>query len=211
MLFRQWFMCNPACKQWKEVSLGNSPLSKLIGSGIEKFENEKIFLATADVQNWEIINEKTMVSYTTKPSRANMQPVKYSVWFAKKGGSRKILMFDNYSENIDDIILSTGFSGLKTTELSHNYIWCFVYSMKFQAIKDSLLSGTVQPDINNEGIESILILQPDNKILRKFNNIVKPLLIKNQYNKKQIRTLENLRDTLLPKLMSGELKVKNFS
>jgi len=136
-----------------------------------------------------------------------MQPVKFSVWFAKKGGVRKLLMFDDYPD-IDKYILSTGFSGLKTNELSHYYIWCFVLTKEFQEIKDSLVSGSVQPDITNEGIRQITILKPDNKTLMKFNEIVKPIFYKYQQNKLQIRTLENLRDALLPKLMSGEIKVK---
>ncbi|RKX64348.1 restriction endonuclease subunit S, partial [candidate division TA06 bacterium] len=41
-----------------------------------------------------------------------------------------------------------------------------------------------------------------------FTEIVRPIEVKIQANKQQIRTLEKLRDTLLPKLMSGEVRVK---
>ncbi|MFX7858444.1 restriction endonuclease subunit S, partial [Acinetobacter baumannii] len=41
-----------------------------------------------------------------------------------------------------------------------------------------------------------------------FNRLVKPWLCKIQKNTKQIKTLEKLRDTLLPKLMSGEVRVE---
>jgi type I restriction enzyme S subunit len=204
-LFRKWFI-EDAKEDWEEVSLGDSELSTIISSGIKKFENEKIYLATGDVQDTNITGG-TKITYENRPSRANMQPVKFSVWFAKKVGVRKLLMFDDYSD-IDKYILSTGFSGLKTNELSHYYIWCFVLTKEFQEIKDSLVSGSVQPDITNEGIRQITILKPDNKTLMKFNKIVKSIFYKYQQNKIQIQTLKKLRDTLLPKLMSGEVRVK---
>jgi len=204
-LFRQWFI-EEAEEGWEEVSLGNSNLAKIIKSGIDKFEGEKIYLATGDVNDTEIIGGNK-IKYNQRPSRANMQQVKFSVWFAKKGGVRKLLMFDDYSD-IDNIILSTGFTGLKTTELSHYYIWCYILTQEFQEIKDSFVSGSVQPDINNDGVLQIIIPNPDKNILVKFNNIVKPLFIKIQFNTNQICVLEQLRDTLLPKLMSGEVRVK---
>jgi len=204
-LFRQWFI-EEAKEDWEEVSLGNSNLAKIIKSGIDKFEGEKIYLATGDVNDTEIIGGNK-IKYNKRPSRANMQPVKFSVWFAKKGGVRKLLMFDDYSD-IDNTILSTGFTGLKTTELSHYYIWCFVLLDEFQEIKDSFVSGTVQPDINNDGVLQIMIPNPDEESLKKFNEIVRPLFTKIQANNNQIRTLEKLRNTLLPKLMSGKVRVK---
>jgi len=49
---------------------------------------------------------------------------------------------------------------------------------------------------------------PPKEQLEKFNKIITPIFDKILANKNQIRTLENLRDTLLPKLMSGEVRVK---
>ena len=51
------------------------------------------------------------------------------------------------------------------------------------------------------------IAMPDAETLKQFNQIIFPSLDKITYNLKQIRTLEKLRDTLLPKLMSGEVRV----
>ena len=136
-----------------------------------------------------------------------MQPVEFSIWFARKGGVRKIIMFDKFSKNIESTILSTGFSGLKTTKESHYYIWCFVFNYRFQKIKDNLISGSVQPDISNDGIKKIKILMPKPKLLNNFNHQVEPLFAKIQTNQTQIQTLENLRNSLLPKLISGKVRV----
>jgi len=48
---------------------------------------------------------------------------------------------------------------------------------------------------------------PTEKLVIDFNSHVKPLFKKVNQNKTQIRTLTTLRDTLLPKLMSGEVKI----
>jgi type I restriction enzyme S subunit len=208
-LFRQWFIeptKDGLPDGWEEVSLGDSDLSKIIPSGIKKFEGFKTYLATGDVEG-TLIKGGVEITYNNRPSRANMQPEKYSVWFAKKEGVRKLLMFDDYS-NTDKYILSTGFTGLKTNELSHYYIWCFILSEDFQDIKDSLVSGSVQPDIPNEAVLQIFIPRPPNEILLSFNEKVKPLFSKIQFNTSQIQTLEKLRDTLLPKLMSGKVRRK---
>ncbi|MBP6064153.1 MAG: restriction endonuclease subunit S [Bacteroidales bacterium] len=45
--------------------------------------------------------------------------------------------------------------------------------------------------------------------MNNFRIQTEPLFIKIKNNQKQIRTLEKLRDTLLPKLMSGEIRMKN--
>jgi type I restriction enzyme S subunit len=46
-----------------------------------------------------------------------------------------------------------------------------------------------------------------NAKLQEFNRFLMPIILKTRANQIQIRTLEKLRDTLLPKLMSGEVRV----
>jgi type I restriction enzyme S subunit len=50
---------------------------------------------------------------------------------------------------------------------------------------------------------------PEGSKLSEFNSVVVPALKKINYNLEQLRTLEKLRDTLLPKLMSGEVRVQH--
>lgn len=204
-LFRKWFI-EEAEDDWEGVPLGDSTLSTIIKSGINFFEGAKFYLETNDVNNTDIVGG-IPVTYADRPSRANMEPVVYSVWFSKKQGTRKLLMFDEYSKYTNKLILSTGFTGLKTTELSHYYIWCYVMSPQFQKIKDNLVTGSVQPDITNDNVKKIIIPKPDNETLLKFNSVVKEFFYKISLNQVQIRTLTQLRDTLLPKLMSGEVRV----
>ena len=52
-----------------------------------------------------------------------------------------------------------------------------------------------------------MVLKPEDETLIKFNQIVENYFHKISINRKQISVLERLRDTLLPKLMSGEVRV----
>ena len=63
------------------------------------------------------------------------------------------------------------------------------------------------PRTDWETLKNYPISIPDIESLYNFNKVVLPSLEKMTYNLKQIRTLEKLRDTLLPKLMSGEVRV----
>ena len=58
--------------------------------------------------------------------------------------------------------------------------------------------------------ESKIFLIPPVEVAKKFSKIAKPILEKIQHNKEEIKTLENIRDTLLPKLMTGKIRVKGY-
>ena len=56
--------------------------------------------------------------------------------------------------------------------------------------------------------KSLEVIKPPKEIRLKFDNKVIPMFEKIKINSKQIQTLENLRDTLLPKLLRGEVRVE---
>lgn len=67
--------------------------------------------------------------------------------------------------------------------------------------------GTATLNLNTGNFSKIEIPFPKEKLLVQFNSEVEPLFDKIYSNQSQIRTLEKLRNTLLPKLMSGEIRV----
>jgi len=68
--------------------------------------------------------------------------------------------------------------------------------------------GTVFGSIGKENFKKLDCFIPPIEMILKFEENAKPFDDKIISNTKQIRTLEKLRDTLLPKLMSGEVRVK---
>ena len=93
-----------------------------------------------------------------------------------------------------------------------NSFYTYTY-FKMKSLMDEIKqfndSGTVFGSINKTDFQNMDILIPPNNRIIKFQNEVKPMddkIIKNTF---QIKTLENLRDILLPKLMSGEVRINN--
>ncbi len=215
-IFKEWFGKYSVDRPeefpqgWRVENIGEKNFSEVIGSGIEKFDGEKIYLATADVSHNNITNIDTKITYENRASRANIQPVEKSIFFAKMQDSRKLLMFDDFSKNnIENMILSTGFAGIKTTEISHYYLWNFVLSSQFDNLINNLANGAVQVALNNTSLKKIEIIVPDDEVLKNFSKIVKPLFKKIFTNKSQIQSLEKTRDTLLPKLMKGDVRINS--
>lgn len=86
-----------------------------------------------------------------------------------------------------------------------NYtLWCFLRQCNISHI----VTGAVQPKINQQNLRSIEVPKPPVAKLEIANNTIGMLFEKILTNERQIRTLRILRDTLLPKLISGEVKVK---
>ena len=86
------------------------------------------------------------------------------------------------------------------------YQWCKYHLNNFIAISQA--HATTMGHIKRKDLDNAICLIPSDKQLEKMNEQMIPLLKKLEHNSKQIKTLENLRDTLLPKLMSGEVRVK---
>jgi len=69
-------------------------------------------------------------------------------------------------------------------------------------------TGTVFGSISKADFEDLPIVIPSKEFVDAFQKEIKPIDDKVIFNCTQIRTLEKLRDTLLPKLMSGEVRLK---
>ena len=75
----------------------------------------------------------------------------------------------------------------------------------------SMNSGSAVPSMTVDILNKIAVIIPPTTILQQFESIVKPLFIMAESLQKENYRLAHLRDTLLPKLMSGELKINDLS
>ena len=96
----------------------------------------------------------------------------------------------------------TGANGYSTETL---------YILLKQTSVKSIVTGAVQPKISQANLKSIQIVTPPIDLLDKFNKLITPLFDNIRNNIEQNHRLTTLRDTLLPKLMSGELSVDDVS
>lgn len=73
---------------------------------------------------------------------------------------------------------------------------------------DSYNAGSAVPTLNRNHVHEEKTLLPPNSLITRFEQTATPLYSKIKQNEIQIKSLQTLRDTLLPKLMSGEVRVK---
>ncbi|CAK3386045.1 type I restriction enzyme, S subunit [Vibrio crassostreae] len=69
--------------------------------------------------------------------------------------------------------------------------------------------GSAQPNISSKGIEQVKAVIPTHDLIGKYQEVVAPLYAKWISNFKENSQLAELRDTLLPKLLSGEIDLDN--
>ena len=91
------------------------------------------------------------------------------------------------------------------TPFSKEYLYLFLKTFKYDALGST---SSIVTAINSAMIKEMEIIIPDESIMIKFREITEPLFNKIRQNQTQIHTLEKLRDTLLPKLMSGEVRME---
>ena len=88
------------------------------------------------------------------------------------------------------------------------FMYLYLKSREFKEYLESSADGSVQANFGPTHLRAIKIIVPPSHALEKFEKIISPLYEKFDNNFFQIKSLEKLRDTLLPKLMSGEVRVR---
>ncbi|WP_373032874.1 restriction endonuclease subunit S [Sulfurovum sp.] len=99
---------------------------------------------------------------------------------------------------------------LKSDEkLLNNYLlYVQLKDPDFIALLQSKANSGVQVNLSTQSIKDSEIIIPPMGIQKTIGKDITDLYLKKENNDVQIKTLENMRDTLLPKLMSGEVRVK---
>lgn len=82
-----------------------------------------------------------------------------------------------------------------------------LYMLFKQTPVKSIVTGAVQPKISQANLRSVQVVIPPERNLKEYNDLVEPLFSLLRANEEECKSLAALRDTLLPKLMSGEIDV----
>jgi type I restriction enzyme S subunit len=94
--------------------------------------------------------------------------------------------------------------GIGTTFLSYSIVPSLSF---FERAK----TGTTVIHLGKRDIDTFEIVLPDRSVLQEFSDIAGPIFQRIVLNSEESRTLARLRDTLLPKLISGELRVPDVT
>ena len=193
---------------WEIKSITNNHLFDVAKCRIALFNGNKTYYATADVEGTYFCNSGVKIEYDNKPSRAQIQPSLYSVWFARMSNSFKIVGFLEQNNNRrEDSILSSGFAGFESHYERFGFLYCLISSQWFNDQKDRYATGATQVSITNEGLSRIRCLLPTTRLAEEFSLVTNKIIEETILYRENCTMLTEARDRLLPKLMSGEIEI----
>lgn len=115
------------------------------------------------------------------------------------------LFFDQETEYL--VNQRVGLIRAKEDASNYPFLYCLTNENKFLSeIRRNANSG-VQVNLSTSGIKNTPTVYPGIEIMRKFGSLMIPIFERIFLSKRENKTLSELRDTLLPKLISGELRI----
>lgn len=106
-----------------------------------------------------------------------------------------------------ELAINQGYIALRPEQyFSNNYMYLWL-SENMKTVENAA-NGSTFLEISKSSFRNIECIIPEKSILKEFDEIIYPVFEKVLSNLIQIQSLTQTRDALLPKLMSGELRVK---
>ncbi len=129
-----------------------------------------------------------------------------TIWSCVRPNRKAYLFVHNPTPNL---VVSTGFAVLTPKKIVPTYLYAWVTTDAFVEYLSYSADGSAYPAVRPERFAAAETLVPASGILREFEQIAGPMRDKIANNDRESRTLAAVRDTLLPKLISGEIRVKD--
>ena len=95
--------------------------------------------------------------------------------------------------------------------ISSEFLFIMLLSQEIQEYAKSLASGSVQKGIRMRDLKAFEFILPNDEDKSSLDSLLIPIIADIKSNEKEIKKLTKLRDTLLPKLMSGEIDVSKIN
>jgi len=96
---------------------------------------------------------------------------------------------------------------IKDSKIFTEYLYLFLHNLDFNALGST---SSIVTAVNSKIIKEIPFIVPDDITACNFYEIIKPVFAKLKNNSEQIQTLSKIKDNLLSKLLSGEIRVEGF-
>jgi len=208
-LFRQWFV-EEAKEGWEEFTLdevcikvnsGGTPSTK-----VESYYNGEInWYSTKELNDNILLESKSKISIEgLENSAAKLFPANtiiIAIYAAPTVGRLGILG--------NEASFNQAACGFIANEDKICFEYLYLHLLSSRQKLNDMASGSAQQNLNVGIMKEFEIIIPPVSIMNNFRDIVRPMFQKIKANTVQIRSLTLLRDTLLPKLMSGEIRVNN--
>ena len=105
----------------------------------------------------------------------------------------------------NDICTNQGFKSLVPKKVGTCFLYCFLKYVT--PVIENKSTGSTFKEASGSLMKSLQVIMPEQKVFEDFETIVSPLFARIESSEKENSRLSTLRDTLLPRLMSGELEV----
>ena len=209
-LFRKWFV-EDADEEWDEKLLGET-----VYISIGRTPPRKEFHWFSKNQgNWKWISIKDMAEsgvYFFNTSEYLTQDAVEKFNIPVIPANTVILSFKMTIGRVgittEDMLSNEAIAQFKfssNTPYSKEYLYFYLKNFRFDSLGST---SSIVTSINTAMIKSMVIAIPYSEVIKKFNKVCIPLFDKIYFNQSQINKLSNLRDTLLPKLINGMVRVK---
>lgn len=96
---------------------------------------------------------------------------------------------------------------IKAEYFQKDFVYFLLSSDIGQNAMKSIKTGSAQPKFNKTDFRNLPFIFPTSILIKKFHHITKPFHEKIMKTQIEIKTLEKIRDSLLPKLMSGKIRI----
>lgn len=203
-LFRQWFI-EEAKEDWEEMALGNLITVKRGGSPrpIQEYLSDSGYrwLKISDVTSLNspfVFDIKEHIKEEGLSKTTLLKAGKLVLSNSATPAIPKILMVDS--------CIHDGWLHFPVSSYSNEFLY-----LLFNYIRPELLqlgNGSIFTNLKTDILKEYVIKHPDEETLKRFQLVIDPIFAKLLENSKQIKVLCGIRDTLLPKLMSGEVRVE---
>lgn len=203
-LFRYYFVDNPEAKNWKrgvisdlgEVVTGKTPSKK----NQKFFGDEVAFLKVPDMHKTSIVIK---TSDNLSLMGAESQKSKYiSRWSTCVSCIATVGVVSLAGKNMQT---NQQINSIIPRESCFKFFNYFLMRHKSDYIKTLASSGSATPNLNMGHFSNITVVIPDRELLKEFDARVNHLFLQMENNLQENETLMNIRDSLLLKLISGEI------
>ncbi len=204
-LFRQWFV-EEAGEDWEEVAVGSVADVNLSSVGKEYGCSQIKYLDTGSLTEGKIDQYATH-ALGNAPSRAKRLVCHNDILISTvRPNQRHYGIIKNPPNNL---VVSTGFCVLSCHSVDPHFLYLFLTSKDMTEYLHSVAEGSTStyPSLKPSDIASLTFMRPPEELLNEFAALATNFWNKIEKNHGQALILENLRDELLPKLISGEVRV----
>ena len=171
------------------------------------FKKEKlIFLNTGDIEKGKFLHSNFM-KVSDMPGQAKKNIKEGDILYSEIRPINLHYAFVNFKS--DDYVVSTKLMVIRSINIDNRRLYNYLTSTeiinKLQTEAESR-SGTF-PQIRFENIQNLLIVIGNDNVEKKYSKILHSIYNKIDENISEDQKLSDIRDSLLPKLMSGEVRV----